>query len=175
MPAPGYSGTVTPINYAITDSNGNSDSATIIITVTPVNDPPVLDLDVSNNTAANADYAGIFTENGGAVAIADADSLITDADDTNIESALITLTNPQTGDVLSALDGDAAWPAGVSAVVNGAGTQVTITGPATLAQYQDIIELIRFNNTSETPDTATRVITVTVNDGDATRTRQPRD
>jgi gliding motility-associated-like protein/uncharacterized repeat protein (TIGR01451 family) len=41
IPAPNYSGPVTPFDYRICDLSGLCDTATITIGVTPVNDPPV--------------------------------------------------------------------------------------------------------------------------------------
>ena len=74
---------------------------------------PVLDLDASN-TATGADFEATFIEGGSPIAIADTDTLVTDVDDTNIESAVASITNSQTGDVLSALDGDVSCPLGSS-------------------------------------------------------------
>ena len=124
-------------------------------------------MDANDTTATGTNYTATLTEGGSPIAIADVDTSVIDVDDTNIESALITLTNPQTGDALSALDSDVSWPAGLTAVVGGGGTVVTLTGSATKAEYETAIELIRFVNTDNNPSTVDRNITVTVNDGDA--------
>ena len=58
-------------------------------------------------------------------------------------------------------------PSGIVASVNGGGDTVTLTGTATLAEYETAIELIRFQSTSDNPSTVDRVITVVVNDGDS--------
>ncbi|MEY3324683.1 MAG: hypothetical protein RLZ11_997, partial [Bacteroidota bacterium] len=39
-PVPNYNGTVPPITYTISDGNGGTDTANLLITVTPVNDAP---------------------------------------------------------------------------------------------------------------------------------------
>ena len=83
-----------------------------------------------------------------------------------IESAIVTLTNPQAGDALSALDTSPSWPAGITTVVNVTNDLVTLTGTATKAEYESAIELIRFVNTDNNPSITDRIITVTVNDGD---------
>ena len=142
------------------------DNAAIVINVAAENDPPVLDLDANDSTTTGADYETTFTEGGSPIAIADLDTSLTDVDDANIESAVITLTNKQTGDALSALDTNPAWPAGITAVVNGTDDIVTLTGTATKAEYETAIELIRFVNTDNNPSTTDRIITVTINDGD---------
>ena len=80
----------------VTDDLGNNPSGNLTdtdsfnITVNSVNDAPVLTVTGSPT----------FAENGAAVAIASTVN-ITDVDDTNIESATITITNVQTGDVLN--------------------------------------------------------------------------
>ena len=100
-----------------------------------------------------------YTENGTAVAIADADIAITDVDSTTLTGATITLTNAQAGDVLAA----GALPSGITAVV--AGNVVTLSGAASLANYQTAIRAITFASTSENPATVTRSISVVVTDG----------
>ena len=166
VPTGDFNGAVTPISYTITDSNGNSDDATIRIAVTPVNDPPALDLDASDNTVAGTGYLGTFTEDGPAVPVADADTVVTDVDDSNLERAVIALTNPQAGDALSVVA--ASLPAGISIdAANTTAIQVTLTGSASVADYQAAIEAIRFANRLDNPSTVDRLIDVTVNDGDA--------
>ena len=110
---------------------------------------------------ADYNYETTFTENGVAVSIADTDVAITDVDDTHIESAVIVLTNGQAGDVLSV----GTLPSGITA--NQVGNIITLTGSATLADYQAAIKAITFANTSEDPDATPRIVQVTVNDGEA--------
>ena len=115
---------------------------------------------------AGFDYETTFTEDGPAVSIADTDALITDVDDTHIESATIVLTNAMTDDVLNV----GALPVGVSSSINTSvpgQITVTLTGSATKADYASFIKGITFENTSNDPATTDRIINVTVNDGDA--------
>ncbi|WP_211340295.1 cadherin-like domain-containing protein [Amphritea balenae] len=142
-----------------TNTADATDTASAQATILDNDQPPTLDLDSNDSTDTGANYQVNFTENGGAVAIADLDSSITDVDDSNIESATITLTNGQVGDVLAA----GLLPAGITASV--VGNVVTLSGSATLASYETAIESITFNNTSENPNTTDRIIEVVVNDG----------
>jgi hypothetical protein len=121
--------------------------------------PPSIDLDANNSTAAGNNYTATFTENGAAVSIADTDIAITDVDSANLTSATITLTNAQAGDVLAA----GGMPLGITATV--VGNVVTLTGSASLASYQTAIRAITYSSTSENPSTTTRTINVVVNDG----------
>ena len=143
------------ITVVVNDGANNSATATTTITVTS-NDAPTLDLD--GNVAGN-NYSTSFTEDGAAVAVVDTDVTITDGDDTNIESATITLTNAQTDDVLAA----GSLPAGITS--NVVGNVLTLSGSATLAQYQTALQAVTFENTSENPNTTARTITIVVNDG----------
>ena len=107
------------------------------------------------------DYAAIYVE-GTPVAIGDNDVRIQDVDSATLQSATITLTNPQTGDVLQL----GTLPAGITASVNAAGTLVTLSGSATLAAYEAAIRAVQFNNTSDSPSGAIdRLVSVVVNDG----------
>ena len=144
---------VTPdiFTYTLTDIDGSTSSATLTINPGVAS---VIDLDVS---AAGKDFTTTFTQGGAAVSVADTDISITDADSTNITQATITLTNLQAGDVLAA----GVMPGGIVAVV--AGNVVTLTGSATLANYQTAIRAITFSTTST--DTTPRSLDVVVTDG----------
>ncbi len=106
-------------------------------------------------------YETTYVENSSPVSIASDTVEITDVDDTNIESAVIKLTNPFDGDFLST----GTLPAGISVVSND-GVTIVLEGTATLADYQEAIKAIGFASTSENPATDDRFIEVTVNDGD---------
>jgi VCBS repeat-containing protein len=151
--------------YQVSDGSLYSNTATVTINVAAVNDAPVLDLDANNSSGATgADYRTTFTEGQPAVAIADLDSQITDVDGSTIASAKVVLTNAQAGDVLSAT----GMPAGITAVVDtsvAGKITVTLTGVASQATYETALEAIRFSNTSNTPSTTPRDVTVTVSDG----------
>ena len=71
------------ITWVINDGDGNSTAVTSTVSVSAVNDVPTLG------------YAGgtlSFTENGGATAI-DGSLSVVDVDDTNLESATITISS----------------------------------------------------------------------------------
>ena len=126
--------------------------------ISVVSNPPVIDLD---GDAAGTSYTTNFVEGGSAVSISDVDILITDVDSTNIQSATITLTNFETGDLLNV----GGLPPGISAsAYNPATGVVTLTGSASLADYQTAIQAIQFENTGSGSNTS-RVIDVVVNDG----------
>ncbi len=95
------------------------------------------------------------------VAITSPDVDIQDPNDTNMESATVTLTNVQPGDLLSIAG---ALPGGITAsAFNPATGVLTLTGSATIAQYEQALEQIRFSTYSNV--FANRVIEISVNDG----------
>ena len=125
-----------------------TDTDTIAITVNPVNDTPVLNLDADSSTIGGVDYLTTFVDGGPAVAIVDTDVLITDSDDTELTSATVTLTNPQALDSLT-FNG----PAPGSIIVSGLGTSViTLTGAASAADYQTALLQITFERRHQSFD-----------------------
>ncbi|ADI29102.1 retention module-containing protein [Methylotenera versatilis] len=158
-----YTGAARTITVTVNDGIGNSNTATTTVTVTAVNDAPVLDLDGNNSTAAGTAYATTFsTVTSNPVAIADTDITITDPDSTAITGATITLsaTNRQGADVLVA----GTLPSGITATVyNSATGVITLSGTATLAQYQAAIRAISFDTSSTS--TLARSVSVVVTDG----------
>ena len=129
-------------------------------TVSLIIQAPVLDLHTGD--VGSYDYATSYTENTAALPIA-VNPGITD-DGTLIVSAKAVLTNAIAGDRLTISGG---LPAGISSSLTSvAGVMtLTLTGSATLAQYQTALGQIRFDSTSDNPTGADRTINVTVNDG----------
>ncbi|MFH0709591.1 MAG: Ig-like domain-containing protein, partial [Pseudomonadota bacterium] len=159
MPAANFNG-VDSVDYTLTDGT-LSDIGTLTITVAAVNDAPILDLDANNTTASGNNFATTFTEGGSAVYLADTDISITDVDSTTISTATITITNKEGGDFLTV----GTLPSGITASAYNSTTGViTLSGTASLSDYQSAIRAIQYSNDGSTVNT-TRAITVVVNDG----------
>ncbi|VXD17292.1 hypothetical protein PL8927_590035 [Planktothrix serta PCC 8927] len=152
----------------VTTDNGNTGSGgpqttSSTISINQPNQPPTLDLDgtqAGNNTEAS------FEQGQPAVAIATGTNiLITDADNTTIESATVTLTNALNGSAES-LAVNGVLPMGITASSYNSTTGIlTLTGNASLAAYQTAIGQVVYNNTANPPNTTTRTVQVQVNDG----------
>ncbi|TVU53511.1 MAG: DUF4347 domain-containing protein, partial [Arthrospira sp. PLM2.Bin9] len=126
--------------------------------------PPVIDLDTTDNSGTS--YQTTFSEGSSAVAIASSNVGITDPDSTQMSGATIVLTNRPDGDSIESLSVDGTLPGGITASAYDPATgTITLTGPASLADYQQAISQIQYNNTSNNPDTAPRIVEVFVNDG----------
>ncbi len=123
----------------------------------------LLDDDVSPVISLEADNIN-FTEGGEAVAVAN-NITITDADSTNLTTASINLANPldpgtETLSIVGSL------PANITASdYNPFTGELTLTGDASLADYQTALSQIVYNNTSATPNTKPREVEIIVSDG----------
>ena len=116
--------------------------------------PPVLTI---------GDNANSFTEGDAAKAV---DSTLTLTDDSAVlKTATITIGEGfESGKDLLSVNG--ALPAGVTATY--VAPTLTITGDATPAQYETMLQNVRFENTSQDPSTAQRTISFTVSDDEHT-------
>src|SRR5437763_1099685 len=126
---------------------------------------PVVDL---NGAGAGSDNTASFTEQT-PVLIAPA-ATITDADSPNQTSLTATLTTRPDGDGVESLSLNAAATtaasgAGLTVLYTPATGVLSITGSASKADYQTILDGILYNNTSDTPTTTDRNVDVVANDG----------
>ena len=154
------------VEVTVSDGTSNSNTATALVQVEAVNNSaPVIDLDPDDSTGTvRTTFRTMFAENGAPIPIADADVSITDLDSTTLMSATITLANQRPGDLLSVAT--LPLPGGIVASAYDPGTRVlTLTGTATLDDYEAALRQIRYSNDSDNPDTVDRLIEVVVNDG----------
>jgi len=138
----------------------------ILITVLPLADAPVIDLDANNSTASGIDYRGSFVQALGPVNIADTDTLIFDVDDNAVLSTVtIAITNQLDGPVelLSATVPSAAWAKNYDP----ASGELVLNAPpgATMDEWAEVIESVQYNNTLINPDMTTRVLEIRADDG----------
>jgi VCBS repeat-containing protein len=151
------------VSFTVNDGEANSNTQTRDITITPVNDAPV------QSTIESTPVS--YTENDGALTITSTITL-SDVDDTIIESAAVQITgNFVTGeDVLTFVDQN-----GISGSFNATSGTLTLTGTATVAQYESALRSVTYTNPSEDPSTLTRTVGFTVNDGSTNSIMQTRD
>ena len=138
---------------------------------TNINDGNLADLTnpvtVSGLDAAPTATAGgtsAYTEGGNAVAI-DTTVTLNDVDDTQLTGATVTISNGKTsGDALAV-----ATQNGISGTYDSTTGVLTLTGTATLAQYQTALQSVTFSSSSQNPtaNSASRTITWAVTDNNA--------
>jgi hypothetical protein len=128
-------------------------SATNLDTTPLPNSPPVV-----TTTAAVLSYV----ENAGAVTV-DSGLTVSDANDATLTGAVVAIVGYVAGqDVLSYAGGS-----GITATWDGNAGALTLSGVATVAQYQAALRSVTYVNVSENPDTSARAVRFLVNDGQA--------
>ena len=125
-----------------------------------VADQIALTIDINDApTVATSGFAPSFTEDGAPTAV-DTGFTVGDVDDANLESASVSITGGlQAGDVLG------FTPQFGITDTNAAPDILALSGSATLAEWQTVLQSITFSTTSQAPG-ASRTVSITVNDGD---------
>jgi T1SS-143 domain-containing protein len=153
--------------YIITDGDGDeSDPATQAITVDPVNDAPIVDLNgpgIDGN-----DVVRPAVEQMPQWILSDA--TISDVDSDTLQSMTVTLTERPDGDDMEKLSlnpsaTNALTLAGLSWGYNATTGVLTVTGPASITIYQTIMKGVVYEYTGDDPSTGDRSVTVVVSDG----------
>ncbi|MCQ4240269.1 Ig-like domain-containing protein [Stutzerimonas stutzeri] len=159
-PSANYYGTDS-FTYRAHDGLASSNVATVTLTITAVNDAPVLTTSGGGST---------FTENGSA-AVIDSGLTLIDVDNATLASATAAITgNFASGQDLLLFVNDGSSMGNISASYDAGTGVLTLTSAgasATLAQWQAALRSITYSNGSDAPSTATRTISFRVNDGTA--------
>ncbi|UGY18283.1 cadherin repeat domain-containing protein [Bradyrhizobium septentrionale] len=147
------SGAARTVTITANDGTLDSSPVTDTINVTPVNDPPVV---VAGHTLN-------YTENQAATAF-DPAITVSDVDNTTLASATVQITgNYANGqDVLAFTTQN-----GITGSFNAGTGLLTLTGTATVAQYQAALASVTYQNTSDNPSGLARTVTIITNDGSA--------
>ncbi|AMO57234.1 hypothetical protein GZ77_16470 [Endozoicomonas montiporae] len=159
------------ITVTANDGNGSGDVnlGTININITAVNDIPVVDSDPDNSSGGVDGYKTTFAAGSSSgVTVVDTDFTITDVDDTNLASAVITLGGVKNdGNESISIDG---MPASVNdiTITYTSATQINLSGSATKADYEAVIKQVKYSNNAAAVSTTAgdRTINITVNDGE---------
>ncbi len=149
--------------YTVTDTAGATSSNQVTITIHGTNDAPVAS---SIETSAVA-----YVENDGARTITSTLALA-DVDNASLSSAVIQITGNYIHgeDLLSFANQN-----GISGSWDANTGRLTLTGTATKAQYEAALRSVRYTNLSDEPNTATRTVSFTANDGNLSSNTQTRD
>ncbi|WP_027998000.1 cadherin-like domain-containing protein [Sinorhizobium arboris] len=178
VPDPDFYGTDT-ITYRVTDGQGGYSTGSVTVTVTAVNDPPVVDLDASGTGLG---HGATFTEGDAPVAIADGDAAAFDAED-EIVRLDVTLGGFADGSAevigIGAADSVTVGVAGSGTVTFGDTTFAYRYDPATGLAFtnvsgaavpmpgEDVTALLRaitYQSTTEDPTAGDRTLTFTARD-----------
>lgn len=135
-----------------TDQDGLSVETSFRVTLTPVSNPPVVNLAAGKLA---------YSENGSPVLI-DSSLTVSDPDSDNLAKATVTIADFAIGDVLNV---DRALAQTYGLRVNSSNGILTITGTATTLQYQGLLKTLAYSSTSDSPRAGDRTIRLQVNDG----------
>ncbi len=125
---------------------------------------PFIDLDADDSSGAGiTNFVTSFTEDGGPVTLADSDATLTDLDSANLTSLTVTITNLQDG-AFELLAADTTGTNITASYDSGTGV-LTLSGTDTVANYEQVLRTVMYDNTSDSPTTTTRVIQFQANDG----------
>ena len=153
----------------ISDLSGNS------ITVSGFNASPVLDLDLDDSSnESSGGYLTSFSEAGSGAAIADSDVSVTDSESNTITSIIISLTNAQDGaaeglSVSAAAQNALTGITGATDIIRQSTINIT-SAAASVAEVEAFLQTVTYSNTSSTPNTTQRLVTVVLNDGTSNST-----
>ncbi len=141
--------------FKVNDGSTDSNTATVSITVDPVNDAPAL---------ANIEAAALtFTEGDAATNVTSA-LTVNDVDNANLASATVTIS----AGYQNGADTLAFTPVGgITGSFNAGTGALNLSGSSSLANYQTALRSVTFANNSENPSTAARTVSFVVNDGAA--------
>jgi hypothetical protein len=152
------------ISWVVNDGTLPSATATTTVSITAVDTPPV----VTDTTGATT-----WTEASGLgpnpAVVIDSRLTVSDADNTTLASATVSITNFVSGeDVLAFTNTSSSTYGNVSAGYNSSSGVLTLTSAgatATVAQWQAALEAVTYNDTSHNPSGSSRTISFVANDG----------
>ena len=110
------------------------------------------------------DYSATFTSGTGPTPIVDPDKLtVTDADDTSLSSAKVTLADRPDG-TAEQLSADASGTA-IAVSYNAQTGVLSFQGPDTKSAFRQVLGTVRYDNSSASPTAGDRRVAFVVNDG----------
>ncbi|MCX7418541.1 MAG: DUF4347 domain-containing protein [Planctomycetia bacterium] len=125
---------------------------------------PVVDLDADNSHGTTGgNYSAAFTENGGPVAIVDTDVTVLNPSGSTLDSINVTLTNLLDGNAESLLANTSGTS--ITGSYNSGTGVLTLSGTDSTDHYRTVLRTLTYNNTSENPTEAARLITITAMSG----------
>ena len=133
------------VSFEVSDGLASSTAITRNINITPVNDKPVITGTVTPLAYTEAEGQKVIDSGIG----------ISDVDDTDMESATVQVTgNYQNGeDVLAFVD-----QLGITGNFDAGTGTLTLTGTASIANYETALSAVTYENTSNNPDPGDRTV-----------------
>ncbi len=148
------------VQIAVDDGEDHSIVRISTVTLTGPNQGPVVDL---NGGAAGTGSSASYAEGAPATTIANPALTVSDADDATLSSAQVVINGRQNGtaEVLSVTTSGT----GISASFNASTGVLTLTGTASVADYQQVLRTLKYENSASPMTGSSRTIAFTVSDG----------
>ncbi|GIO31455.1 MULTISPECIES: S-layer homology domain-containing protein [Paenibacillus] len=152
------------ISFSVNDGTSVSNSATKTVTVTAVDQTPVLTTS-DGPTVFKVEAGGTRTP-----VIVDSGLTVSDRDNSTLSSAFVAVTaHYQPGyDVLTFIDTNTSQYGNITASYNLSTGVLTLTSAgatATVAQWQNALRSVTYSNSKNAPNTSVRTISFSINDG----------
>lgn len=162
--------TITEIGDSGSTNNSATPNKSSTVTVVATNDAPVV-------TSSSGSIS--FTENASAQVV-DSGLSLSDADSSTLASATVSITGnfQSVEDVLAFTNNNATNFGNIAASYNSSTGVLTLTSAestATVAQFQNALRAVTYQNTSDAPATATRTLSFVANDGSANASAATRE
>ena len=153
------------ISFTTNDGTADGNTSTKTVTVTGTDQSPI---------TTTSGGSTVFTEGNNVTSTPvtiDSSITISDSDSSTLASGTVAITgNLHTAEDVLALTSNPTIMGDISASYNSATGVLTLTsasGTATKAQWQTALQSVTYTNSSETPNTSTRTISFTINDGNS--------
>jgi hypothetical protein len=139
--------------FTVSDGRARSAAATVTVRIDPENDAPRITLGAGTTT---------FNEGGAAVAV-DPQAILTDVDDDELQGATLAI-----GAGFAAGDDELQFTdtPDITGTYDATSGVLTLTGTATVADYQAAIRSVRFATVGANPSAATREVSIRATDGE---------
>ncbi len=141
------------ISFTVTGLLFNSNTITRDISITAINNAPVLaGIEISNLNYSEGEGTKPITSS----------LTVNDVDNTTLQSAVVQITDGYVNgeDILLFTD-----RSGITGTWMAATGTLNLNGSATAVNYQIVLQSIRYQNVSQNPNTSARTVGFTVNDG----------
>lgn len=151
------------LSITLNDGDGDSNVVESTIQVSAVNDAPDVQIDPDNNSGDGPrNFRGIWVEDGGPASVVDTALQVIDVDNDTLQGARIALDDfpdqgAETLAVTTVGDIQAEYRAEVGILV--------LSGEGTLAEYEQVLRSLTYDNASQSPTDDERVVTISVFDG----------
>ncbi len=145
------------IEFSVTDSDSLSATFSRDFNITAINDAPTIEASIVSLEYTEGDPATVI----------DASLLVDDPDNADLESAIVTLGGFQSSEDVVTFD---TGTTGISGNYDAATGVLSLTGTASVADYETVLRTVAYENTSTDPVESTRNLEIVISDGELTDT-----